>query len=370
MRLFAILLLAAAARATIYYVEADPVAPFFCTAERPCRINDLPSSFTTADQIIFVPATTGTSSTFSFGAKSYTNPSVVISANVIFSACSLSVRTATSVTCNSATLQSTSALSLISVGTFTSTNCAYIGTQVITQSSGSVNFNGGSFSSNTGKRVQFGSNSVVLDGVTFSSSTTLFPALALLTGTADSTFSLQNLQFSSWTTANSKSLIVASSVSGKKFDLTVAGSSISSCTSANALIELEILANSNPAAFTCGADINTFTVSGGSATAGLLLVNNKDDLGVIDATVVTTSATSVNFNSGAAFQLSSSTGNTVLHANTEASISICSPTNLGKLVLCTGSSPANAAVFFAGSVEGSHNAQGCTNPHVDAAEQC
>jgi len=370
MRLFTILLLAAAARATIYYVESDPVAPFLCTAVRPCRTNDLPSSFSTADEIIFVPATTGTSSTFSFGAKSYTNPSITISENVIFSACSLSVRSATSVTCTSATLQSTSALSLISVGTLTSTNCAYAGAQVITQNSGSVNFSGGSFSSNTGKRVQFSSNSVVLDGVTFSSSTTLFPALALQTGSADSTFSLQNLQFSSWTTANSKSLIVATSVSGKTFDLTVTGTSVSSCTAAGALIELEILANSNPAAFTCGAQIDTLTVSGGSATAGLLLLNNRDDLGIIDAEMVTTSATSVNFNNGAAFQLSSSTGNTVLHANTESSTSICSPTNLGNLVLCTGSSPANAAVFFAGSVEGSHNAQGCTNPHIDAADQC
>jgi hypothetical protein len=76
------LLIIAAVTATDYYIEPSPVAPRLCTLARPCSYGLLPT-LTSADTVHFLPATTGTSNTYSLGTRTINSASVVVDSPLI-----------------------------------------------------------------------------------------------------------------------------------------------------------------------------------------------------------------------------------------------------------------------------------------------
>jgi len=368
-----VVLLLSKARAAVYYVESAPVAPYSCTAAQPCRVSDLNGPFTTADQIVFLPATTGTSSEYTFGFLNLLNPSVSLSAGTTFTGCRLILRYPSSVTCSSATLQTHSGITVLGNGanTVSSTGCNFDKSELLVVNSNVVGFTGGSVTAQTGKRIDIAGKDITVSGVNFHDATTTKPALALKTGSADSTFTLSNVQFTSWTTQNGQPLVKVTSVNGKKFVSTANDCTLDTCTIDGAALRFEVLSNGSPSTAVSEAHIAGLTLNSGSVKRGIVDAKNDDSEDKLAVHMSTLSALGTDFNSGNAFTLeAASTGITELQANTESSNSICAPSDLTNLIECIGA-PAKVTVFFAGSVEGSPNeSQGCNQPHIDIANTC
>lgn len=373
-RVLQTLLLIGGAKAAVYYVESAPPSPVACASSsptQPCLFSGLPGTYTTSDKIVFLPATTGSSSTYSLGVNQLLNPSVDILAGVIFSSTRLILRLPATVTCTNATMGSFSGLTIQgnNANSVVSDGCNFNGAEFVVLSSSSVSFTNSLVSGNSGKQITFTAPTVTVQNVVFQSSSTGYPALALTTGGSSSTFVLSDLTFSGWTTSASKSLIHARSVNGVAYSLTHNNVIVDACTIDGAIVQMEILPNGNPDEFICAGDLNGLTVSSTSTKQGLYYLNNNDDKGKIDAQLTTSTSLNGNFNNAAAFLVNANNGQTILHANTESSNNICGPSNLAYLVTCVGV-PSKADIFFAGNVEGTQSTQACTNTHISAGNQC
>lgn len=362
----------ASAFGAVYYIEPAPVAPYSCTVTQPCRLQDLPSSFTLSDSVVFLPATTGTSSTYASGTKTLSKPSITLTPGITFSAFNLNVQNANSVGCTAiVNFQSASTLATINVGTVSVNGCNFDNSQFVTVSASTVTFQNAAVSSmSSTKKIQLGGNSVTVDTVSFSSGSTSVPALAVLTGTADSTFSLNAISMSSVTTTGANSLISVQAIGGKKFSLASQSPSFTSCTSGAALMELRISANTNPNTFTCDADLQSLTASGGSVAQGIYYFNNGDDKGVIDAIMAITTAGTVNYNNGPVVSLNANTGVVSVNGWQQNSNTFCGGSNAATLVTCSGTS-SNANILLNGETDGTTSVSGCgTTTMVNMGTTC
>jgi hypothetical protein len=359
--------------AVTYYVEPAPVSPYSCTATQPCRIQDLPSSFTTADQVVFLPKTTGQSSTYASGTKTFTNPSVVLSAGITFNAYTLNVQSATSVSATSPVIfQSASALNLISIGNVALDGATFTNSQLSTSNCGTVALTNSAVSGMTGTRkIQVAGNSVTVNTVSFTGGSTSVPALIVQTGTADSTFDLSAITVSGCTTTGANSAILMQSINGKAFSASADGLTFSNTVSGSALFESKIAFNTNPSIFSCSVDILSTSVTGGSVAKGVFFFNNGNNKGTLDALVALTQTSGVSFNGNAIINLNANTAAVNVNGwNMAADNNFCASTSQPYFAICSGTT-ANANILMNGNVEGSDSLLNCgPNSNVNMGNSC
>ena len=359
--------------AVTYYVEPAPVSPYSCTATQPCRIQDLPSSFTTADQVVFLPKTTGQSSTYASGTKTFTNPSVVLSAGITFNAYTLNVQSATSVsTASPVIFQSASALNLISIGNAALDGATFTNSQLSTSNCGTIALTNSAVSGMTGTRkIQVAGNSVTVNTVSFTGGSTSVPALIVQTGTADSTFDLSAITVSGCTTTGANSAILMQSINGKAFSASTDGLTFSNTVSGSALFESKIAFNTNPSIFSCSVDILSTSVTGGSVAKGVFFFNNGNNKGTLDALVALTQTSGVSFNGNAIINLNANTAAVNVNGwNMAADNNFCASTSQPYFAICSGTT-ANANILMNGNVEGSDSLLNCgPNSNVNMGNSC
>jgi len=369
-QLFFILAVIYHVTAAVYYVEPAPVAPFSCTQAHPCRLSDLPGAFTVADTIVFLPATTGSSSTYSIGSKLYTNPSLILSAGTIFSASTLTARASNSLNCTGAAFVSSSSLIATTVGVVGSVGCNFTASQFTSTGNGVLDFFGGTISGlTTLQRFLFNGNAVTLDGITLKSSTTNLAPILMRTGNAESYFIAKNIVYDTVTTGGGTSAMVIQSTGGIDFDLTVSNVAYNAVVADGALMEFQVQAVVGGGTFYTEIDILQFTAVGGSCKKGFLYANNGDESAQMTANIALSSATGVNFKNGAAFLLSANSGIITLNANDAFNNNICSPTNHLNLAECTGTT-INTAFLFSGNDEGSLTTKNCPTVYINGGTTC
>jgi hypothetical protein len=370
-RVLVLFSLACSATAVTYYVEPAPVAPFSCTQTQPCRLSDLPGAFTVADAIVFLPATTGTSSTFSFPSKLYTNPSITLSPGVILSNSALTVRSSSLFNCTSASLVSGSQVKTITVSEVESNNCNYTNAQFGATGADDIDFLGGFVTGMTGaQRFLFGGTNVLVDGTSFTSCTSSQPIMTVATGGGDdSTFVLQNIAYSTVTTNGGSSAMLIQSNVGVDFALSMSDVTYTSVVSDSALFEFQVNPINGGGIFYQEIDIISVTAVGGSAKKGFMYCENNDESGQMTANVALCSATGVNFKNGAAFVLNSNSGVITFNANDMHNNNICAPTNQAYLATCQGT-VANAGFLFSGNDEGNRLLNNCPVSFVNAGTAC
>lgn len=359
--------------AVTYYVEPAPLSPYSCTVTQPCRIQDLPSSFTTADSVVFLPKTTGQSSTYASGTKTFANPSVVLSAGVTFNAYTVNVQNSPSVSStNQVIFQGGSSLNLISVTSVALDGIGFANSQFTSSTCGTISLTNAAISGMTGtKKIQVAGNSVTIGSSIFTGGSTSVPALIVQTGSADSTFSLSGLTVSGYTTTGSNSVILLQSVNGKKYDATVDTVSFATTVSGSALIESKILSNSNPNIFSCTADILSISATGGSVAKGIYYFNNGNAKGTLDASVALTQTNGVNFGGNAVMNLNANTAAVNVNGwSMSGNNNFCGDVSQPYFAICSGTT-SNANVMMNGNVEGSDSLLNCgPNSNVNMGSSC
>jgi hypothetical protein len=356
----------------VYYVEPAPVAPLLCTLARPCRIADLPTTFTTADTVVFLPATTGVVSTFTLTTSLLVRrASASFTPGTRYTGAGINVQLSTQTLCTSASFENGATLTSAGVTTVESDGCNYTNAGFITSGAVStVTFKNAFVRNNAGgTRVQIVGNSVTVLQLDIAQGSTSVPALTVNTGAASSNFHLEKVKITGSSTTSAASLILVQSISAIPFSMTLQEVTISNCNADGALVELRSLEKIVQAGYMCTADIVTFASSGSSTKKGLLFLNAQNDQSTVMGSFSLATSTGDNFNNGGIFYLDSNTGNTILHADTDNSVSICSPTNQNHLAVCE-TSPANTAVFFEGNVMGSSTTQNCPVAFVVAGNTC
>jgi hypothetical protein len=344
----------------VYYIEPAPVSPFSCTASHPCRLQDLPSSFTTADSVVFLPATTGTSSTYASNSKTLNKPSVTLSPGITFSAFTLNVANANSVSCTATvSFISASTLATAGVATVSFDGCNFDNSQLVAQTGTTVTFKNAAVNAmSSTKKIQLQGTSVTVDTVSFGSGSTSVPALSVLTGTADSTFNLNAISMSGVTTTGANSMVLMQSTNGKAFTSTLQSPSFTNCVSGAAFVEMRIGAGGGQSAFNCDGDLESLTASGGSVVQGIYYFNNNNAAATMSAIIAISTASNVNYNSGNAINLNANTGVIGVNGWQQSSNSFCGGSNEANLVACTGTQ-ANANILLNGNTDGTTSVSGC-----------
>jgi hypothetical protein len=364
-QLIFILALANQATATLYYVESAPVAPFSCTITHPCRVSDLPSTYTTADTVFFVPATTGVSSTFNLVSKVFRNPSVQLLPGITFTHSAVTAKPSPLVNCTGVSFAGNSLLSLITVDSAFITNTNFTGSTVTaTANSGSIKFVGCVISGLSGAQsfVMQG-NDIRMNTVRVQSSTSSQPILLFTTGNAMSQYVMQHVVFDTVTTTSGSSTIAFVSNIGNGFALTVIDLAYNAVVSDGALMEWDVSPTFSTVTFYQNIAITGFNVVGGSCKNGWMYANNNDDNGILTANVQTSRSDGVNFNGGAAWLSNSNPGLINIEANNLNSNDICTPTNHPNLAECRGTF-VNAAFFFSGEDESTLNLLNCPTSYI------
>lgn len=355
--------------AATYYVESAPVAPFSCTVTRPCRLQDLPSTYTTADSVIFVPATTGTSSTFASGSKSFNKPSVTLSAGLTFSAFSITVASANSLTCTgTVSITSGSTVATANVATVSSNGCNVDNSQFNVQAGTTVSFRNAAVTGmSSTRRIQLQGTSITVDTVTFTSGSTTQPALVIVTGNADSTVTLNAVDMNGITTSSGNSLIQVLSTNGKALKSSGAQYvSFTNCVSGAGLLELRVGAG-GASAFSSDFGVVALSASGSSASQGVYYVNSLNSNSALAMSIEQTSSTGTNFNSGNVITLSASSGSINVDGFSTGANSFCSGSNEAYLVGCAG----NSNIRLKGDTDGTTATNGCgTLTQINMGSSC
>lgn len=344
---------------SVYYVESAPVAPFSCTQTHPCRLSDLPGAFTVADTIVFLPHITGVSDTYSFGTKSYMNPSIVLSAGTIYSACSLTAKNSLTANCTSASMISGSSLTTTNVGVIGLNACNFTNSQYSGTGGTAIEWNNGFITGLTGsQQFLFSSLRAFINGMSLTSSTSSnSPVVFRTSGPDESTFSAKNVIYDTVTTTAGQSAMLIQSIQGLDFALTVQNVAYNAVVSANAMLEFQV-ANTAGGIFYTEIDVNSFTAVGGSCRKGFMYANNGDESAQMTANIFLSSATNVDFKGGAAFVLNAPTSGTITFNANDNNINICNPANEPYLGQCNGHNT-NMAFLWSGSDEGSLIVNNC-----------
>jgi hypothetical protein len=364
-QLIFILAVACQVQSTLYYVESAPVAPFSCTITHPCRISDLPSSYTTADTVFFVPATTGTSSTFNLVGKVFRNPAVQLLPGIAFTHSTITLSPSPFFNCTNVPLSANSGIRLDGVDLALSTGCNYTASTVTTSANlGTIHFVGGYVSGLTGAQTFYlQGNDVRLNTMTFQSSTSSQPLITLATGNTMSTFVMQNIVLNTITTGSGASAMVFVSKDGNGYGLTLVNIAYNAVVADGALMEWQVAPTFGTTTFYQNIAVTAFTAVGGSCKNGWMYANNNDDNGILTSNIQTSRTDGVNFNGGAAFLLNSNTGLINIEANNLNSNNVCSPTNEANLAECRGTF-VNAAFFFSGNDEAGLTTLNCPTSFI------
>jgi hypothetical protein len=321
-----------------YYVESAPVAPFSCTITQPCRVSDLPSSFTTAATIVFLPATTGTKSMYVLGNKNFLHPSLVFSPGTIFNNSRITATSSDSVICNSSSFIVNSAITVATADSVQIESCNFTSSSVTTVTVGDTDMSNCYVTAlSGGQGIQLGGDNISVTYLTMTFSTTSGPPLEIDTGSSNggdwffSHFTATNL-----TTTGTASTVLLQSMNGWPFGFEFDTFTFSNVTSASAFIETKVLAATGVPGFAVAGNFVFPIFNGGSCANGLFYSNSQNGLATLNSQITQTVATGVNFKNGPAFLLHSAGGWDVVDAYTSGTNFICAPINQAYLAKCGG----------------------------------
>jgi hypothetical protein len=308
---------------------------------------------------VFLPATTGTSSTYTSISKTFVKPSVMLSAGITFSTCAIQVQNSNSLTCGTVNLIAGSSLATATVATVSTDGCNFDNSQFIVQGATSATFKNSAVTAlSSTRRVQLQAVTITVDTVSFSSGTTGAPALSVITGAADSTFSLNAISMNGITTTGPNSLILVQSTNGKKIQSSGAQSpTFTNCVSGAAFIEMRINGGGQ-GAFTSDFGIASLTATGGSAVQGIYYFNNNNNNGAISASIELTTVSGVNFGNGNIINLNANSGVVGVDGWSTGVNSFCTDSNVANLIACSGTQ-ANANIRLQGDTNGPTTISGC-----------
>jgi len=376
-----ILLFVVAAFAADYYIEPAPTAPRLCTLSRPCTFGLLPA-LTTADTVHFLPATTGTSSTYALGTKTVFQASVSIdSPLIVFSNTNLRNTFSPSLYVNSARFINGGSLgsqgvTSVSVQNSNFTNGAYLVLDGQTISLGDSSF---SSLSGSNRHIIYGTTISVLN-LQFSDSKSsghLISFQPSVTFTSDSYVEIEGLSFSNCnTTSSSSSIVAVQSSSGKNVNAGALSSfSFVNCNSKAALYLSKCNFQSSSTPFSITSTIFGMSVTGGSVFKGLIALESNAATGGITHTTEEITATGVDFNSGAVYTIVNSGTQVTQNTMMSGGNSVCESSNLNYIASCTALSGAPVYLdyalikgAYANVTIGPFNA--CTNTTLDVVDVC
>lgn len=366
-----------------YYIEPSPTSPRLCTITRPCTIGLLPS-LTTADTVYFLPATTGTSNTYSFGTRTIVDASVVIDSPLIsFSGSVLRNTFSTSFTYNSARFSSgslsTQGVSTVQITGANFTNGAYI---VLDGQSVTVTnsvFSGLVTTSNSIRHIIYGAQ-VVAESLQFFNSRTSGHLISFQPSvTFATTLNLNTLgiSFTNCNTTGSSSAIFAvqtyggrSVNSGGISDLT-----FTSCNSKASMYVARSIFQSGVESFSIIGSISGMIVTGGSVLKGLIALESTAPQATIEHSTEGLHAVGVDYGSNAIYTLSTAGSNIIQNNILGGFNTVCDSFNLNYIASCSAVSGANVYLDYA-YIRGTYanvsvapfNA--CTNTTLDVMDVC
>jgi hypothetical protein len=347
-----------------YYVESAPVAPFSCTITQPCRVSDLPGTFTTAATIVFLPATTGTKSTFTLGTTNFLHPSLVISAGVTFNATILKTSSADSITCNSAAFIGKCTLNANNVDSVDLESCNFTNSFLTSLGCGEINVNYCFATALAGSQhFLLTADNITVQSMTMTASTSSVPLLEFDTAsTNDANWFIDSFTGNGLTTTGTSSIVLFSSINGENFIATFQQSTLSNLISGGAFHEMRISSSSlTSMPFACQTTYFRMNWIGGSCKNGLYYSNNQNPYASVTSTVQDTVGTNINFNNGAAFLLHSASGWDIVSAYLGSTNYICGATNQAYLAKCSGT-VVDTIFSFSGYDNGSISTSSC--PHI------
>ena len=347
-----------------YYVESAPVAPFSCTITQPCRVSDLPGTFTTAATIVFLPHTTGTKDVFTLGTTNFNHPSLVISAGVIFNATILKTSAANSITCTSAAFISKCTLNANNVETVDLESCNFTNSGITSQSCGEIDINSCFVTALAGgQHILLSGDNITVQSMTMTSSTSTLPLLEFDTGSANNAnWFIDDFTGTGLTTTGTSSIVLFASTNGEVFIATFQQSTLTNITAGGAFKEMRV--SSSPLTtmpFACQTTYFRMNFLGGTCKNGLYYSNSQNPYATVTSTVQDTIATNINFQNGAAFLLHSSSGWDIVGAYIGSTNYICGATNQAFLAKCTGT-VVDTIFSFSGYDNGSISTSNC--PHI------
>jgi len=375
-----ILLLVATAFAADYYIEPAPTAPRLCTLARPCTYGLLPA-LTSADTVHFLPATTGTSNTYSLGTKTLLAASVAIdSPSIVFSNTNLRIKESSSLYVNSAHFNKGS-LGSQKVTTVTVQNSNFTGGSYLVLDAQTITLGESMFSGLSG------SNRHIIYGTTMSvtnlqfsdskSSGHLISFQPSVSFTADSSVEIEGMSFSNCnTTTSSGSIVAVQSSSGKNINAGALSSfSFVNCNSKAALYLARCNFQSSSTPFDITSTIFGLSVTGGSVFKGIIALESNAATGGITHTTEEITTTGVDFNSGAVYTIVNSGTKVTQNTMMSGGNSVCESSNLNYIASCTALSDAPVYLdyalikgAYANVTIGPFNA--CTNTTLDVVDAC
>jgi len=375
-----ILLFVATCLAVDYYIEPAPTSPRLCTLARPCTFGLLPA-LTSADTVHFLPATTGTSNTYSLGTRTVVQASVSIdSPLIVFSNTNLRNTFSSSLYVDSPRFVGGS-LGSQGVTSVTVKNANFTNGAFAVLDGATVVLTDSSFSGLTGsnRHIVYGTTVSVLN-LQFSDSKSSGHLLSFqpsVTFTSDSSLEIEGLAFNNCnTTSSSSSIVAVQSNSGKNVNAGALSSfSFDNCHSRAALYLSRCNFLSNAAPFILTSTIFGMSVAGGSVFKGLIALESNVATGTITHITEELTATGVDFNSGAVYTLITAGSQVTQNTQMSAGNTICESSNLDYIASCSAVSGApvyqNYALIrgvYANVTIQPFNA--CTNTTLDVVDQC
>jgi hypothetical protein len=335
-----------------YVIERSPVAPFDCTELRPCRITDLPTSFSTSDSIIFVPATTGTSSTFSAISRTFSKASLTVRSGVTFSGCTIQSSGALSVNVAGANFVASSALNCIAATNVNVGQTNFVGSVLNVQTTAALSIDTVTVSNLAGSQsmVWTATNSD-LANVVITNCVSTNPLLTISTF-LDTTVNIDGLSIlNSTVNSAANSALLFNAVSGKSLSATLSTLRVQYTTTTMSTMEARVSATTGNADFNLALQMYDFAFDDCSVGKGLVYLNNRDDIGVLMVDSDLNSNHNINFNNGAIYNLFSGGGRTVFNGVTSNN-DICSTANQQYFAICEGQVN-EIIVGFTGNVQNS-----------------
>jgi hypothetical protein len=356
-----------------FVVEPAPVAPLECTELRPCRISDLPSSFTTSDTIIFNAQTTGSSSTYSAFTRTFTRPTLIVRSGVTFSGCVIQSSMAPLINVTGANFISSSSLSCLGSGTieFRQSNLSNSIFNVQTTTTLSV--------SDVMVTGLVGSKSLIwvatnqdISNVAFDQCTSTNPLLTMSTF-LDTTAYIEGLSVSNSAVTNpSNSMILINAVTGRSYTGTISAFYGSFLTAAAAVLEVRVSSVSGPAIPEVNIDMYNFGFSNSSVNKGLMYFNNRDDQGSLLFGADLDTSTGIDLNNGAILNLYSAGGQVVYNGMTSNN-DFCQLIDQEYFAICEGDIN-DIVVVFTGNVQNTsatgHSGHNCPLAFISAGTAC
>jgi len=356
-----------------FVVEPAPVAPLECTESRPCRVSDLPTSFTTADTIIFRPQTTGTSSTYSAFTRSFARPTLVIQSGTTFSGCVIQSSQAVAINVSGANFVSSSSLSCLGAGsiTFSQSNLSNSILNVQTTTTLSVADVRVTGFTGTKTMIWVATNQLV-SNLAFDQCTSSNPLLTMSTF-LDTTADITGLTLTNSAVTNAaNSMILINAVSGRSYSGIISDVHGSALTAAAAILEVRVSSASGPAVTELNLDMYNFGFSDSSVNKGIMYFNNRDDQGSLTFGADLDTSTNIDINGGAILNLYSGGGQVVYNGLTSNN-DFCQLVDQEYFAICEGDVD-DIVVVFTGNVQNTsvtgHSGHNCPLAFISAGTAC